>query len=54
LLHSGAAIFASAAAIKSTTPYTQLFYACIDVIAVTAVNIIMAFLNVLKTKDYFY
>lgn len=54
LLHSGAAIFAAVVAVISAEHSTQLFYACIDVIVVTSVNVIFAFFNVLKPKDYFY
>lgn len=54
LLHSGAAIFAAAVAVRSATASTQPFYACIDVIIATGINTILAFFNILKPKDYFY
>jgi hypothetical protein len=54
LLHSGAAIFAASVAISSSTIFTQFFYSCIDVIAVTGANILLAFFNIMKPDDFFY
>lgn len=54
LLHSGAAIFAAGISIGTVTKQSQLYYECVDVIVVTAINAIMAFFNVMKTSDFFY
>lgn len=54
IFHSGAAIYSASAAINSATLMSQLYFACIDVIVITSINVIMAFLNVLKEKDHFY
>lgn len=54
LLHSGAAIFAVGIAIGTVTKQSQLYYECIDVIVVTAMNALLAFFNVMKSNDFFY
>ena len=54
LLHSGGAIFAAAVALPNVTQSTQLYYECIDVIVVTALNAILGFFTVMKAKDFFY
>lgn len=54
LLCSGAAIFAVSVAVGSAGKQTQLFYECIDVIVLTSLNVVLAFFNVMKPKDFFY
>lgn len=54
LLHSGGAIFAVSVAVGTATKQSQLFYECIDVIVLTSLNVIFAFFNVVKSKDFFY
>lgn len=54
LLHSGAAIFAAAVAVTSAEAFSQLFYACIDVIVATGINCIVAFFTIMKPQDFFY
>lgn len=55
LIHSGGAIFSAATALNQVTDSnSQLYYQCIDVIIVTAINIFMAFFNTIKSSDFFY
>ena len=54
MLHSGAAIFAAAVALRYATQQSQLFYACMDVIIVTSICAIIGFFTVMKSKDFFY
>ena len=51
--HSGAAIFSAAVALKYINGQEQVFYESVDVIVLTAVNVLMAFFNTHKDKDFF-
>jgi hypothetical protein len=53
LIHSGGAIFAAAIALTKTNPKEQLFHECIDVIVLTGLNVVLAFFNTHKDKDFF-
>lgn len=53
LIHSGAAIFAAGIAITKTNTKQQLFHECIDVMVLTGLNIVMAFFNTHKDKQFF-
>lgn len=50
LAHSGTAIFGATVALTKTHQSSQLYYACIDVIVVTGINVFMAFFNAMKPK----
>jgi hypothetical protein len=51
--HSGAAIFAAAIAITYIATDIQLYYQCIDVIVLHAINVFMAFFNTHKEPTFF-
>jgi hypothetical protein len=53
LISSGGAIFSVITIIKLTDSKTQFFNACLDVLIVTGLNIIFAFFNAIKGKDFF-
>lgn len=53
LIHSGAAIFAAGIALTKTNSREQLFHECIDVIVLTGLNVVLAFFNTHKDKDFF-
>ena len=53
LIHSGSAIFSVISIIKVADNKTQFFHACIDLLIVTSLNIIFAFFNAMKGKDFF-
>ena len=53
LIHSGGAIFAAGIALTKTKDKEQLFHECIDVIVLTGVNVVLAFFNTHKDKDFF-
>ena len=53
LAHSGAAIFAAAIALKYIDPLGQIHYEAIDVIVLTSLNVLLAFFNTHKDKDFF-
>jgi hypothetical protein len=53
LIHSGAAIFAAGIALTKTNNKEQLFHECIDVIVLTALNVVLAFFNTHKDKTFF-
>jgi hypothetical protein len=53
LIHSGAAIFAAGIGLTKTNTKQQLFHECIDVIVLTGLNVVLAFFNTHKDKDFF-
>ena len=53
LVHSGGAIFSAALALPKTDDTQQLYMECIDVIVLTSLNLVMAFFNTHKDKDFF-
>lgn len=53
LAHSGAAIFAAAVALKYIDPLQQVYYEAIDVIVLTSLNVLLAFFNTHKDKEFF-
>lgn len=53
LIHSGSAIFSVTTIIKLADPKTQFFHSCMDVLIVTGLNIVFAFFNVMKSRDFF-
>lgn len=53
LIHSGSAIFSVITIIKIADNKTQFFHACLDLLIVTSINIVFAFFNAMKGKDFF-
>lgn len=53
LLHSGGALFAAGIALSKVDSKEQIYQQCIDVLVLTSFNIIMAFFNTHKDKDFF-
>ena len=53
LVHSGGAIFAAGIALTKTNMKEQLFHECVDVIVLTGLNVVLAFFNTHKDKDFF-
>ena len=53
LIHSGSAIFSVITIIKLADSSSQFFHSCLDLLIVTSLNIIFAFFNAMKVKDFF-